>query len=225
MAKILIIEDEIKILNLLKLELTHEGYEVDTATDGRTGLEKIECNSYEVVILDIMLPQLNGMEVCRRARKFTSVPIIMLTARNQIIDRVTGLDTGADDYITKPFSTEELLARIRSAIRRNSILTAKSNIISYKNITLNLSTCEVKIDEKIIELTKKEYQLLAYMLENRNQVLTREQILTAVWGYDYFGDTNVVDVYIRYLRNKLNDNTNEKYISTVRGTGYVMKEM
>lgn len=225
MVRILIVEDETQILNLLKLELSHEGYEVDTAVDGITGLEKIEHNSYELVILDIMLPQLNGMEVCRRARKFTSVPIIMLTARNQIIDRVTGLDTGADDYITKPFSTEELLARIRSAIRRNSILTTKSNIISYKNITLNLSTCEVKIDEKIIELTKKEYQLLAYMLENRNQVLTREQILTTVWGYDYFGDTNVVDVYIRYLRNKLNDNTNEKYISTVRGTGYIMKEI
>jgi DNA-binding response OmpR family regulator len=225
MEKILIVEDEIQLLNLLKLELSHEGYEVNCAADGITGLEKIKFNSYELVILDIMLPQLNGMEVCRRARKFTTVPIIILTARNQIIDRVTGLDTGADDYITKPFSTEELLARIRSAIRRNSILTTKSNIISYKNITLNLSACEVKIDDKIIELTKKEYQLIAYMLENRNQVLTREQILNAVWGYDYFGDTNVVDVYIRYLRNKLNDNTNEKYISTVRGTGYIMKEI
>ncbi len=224
MTKILIVEDEPQILNLLRLELSHEGYEVDTAMDGREGIEKIENGAYDLVLLDIMLPKLNGMEVCRRARNFTDIPIIMLTARDQIMDKVTGLDTGADDYLTKPFSTEELLARIRSALRRSSRNKSESNVLTFKNIALNRSSCEVKIDNEVVELTKKEYRLLAYMLENKNQVLTREQILNAVWGYDYFGDNNVVDVYIRYLRTKLNDSTNEKYISTVRGIGYIIRE-
>lgn len=225
MNKILIVEDDMQLSDLLQLELSHEGYDVDTAANGETGLDKISSSTYNLVILDIMLPQLNGIEVCRRARKFTNVPIIILTARNQITDKVTGLDTGADDYLTKPFSTEELLARIRSALRRSLKLQNKSNIITYKNISLNRTSCEVKIDVETIELTKKEYQLLAYMLINKNQVLTREQILNAVWGYDYYGDSNVVDVYIRYLRNKLHDNSNEKYITTVRGIGYMMKEL
>lgn len=224
MSKILIIEDEPQILNLLKLELSHEGYEVDTAMDGRTGMMKIENGVYNLVLLDIMLPYLNGMEICRRTRNFTNIPIIMLTARDQIMDKVSGLDTGADDYLTKPFSTEELLARIRSALRRTTQNKAESNVFNFKNIFLNRSTCEVKIDNEVIELTKKEYMLLAYMLENKNQVLTREQILNAVWGYDYFGDNNVVDVYIRYIRSKLHDNENEKYITTVRGIGYILKE-
>ena len=224
MSKILIVEDEIQISDLLKLELLHEGYEVDTAVDGKTGLEKIESGIYDIVLLDIMLPQLNGMEVCRKARKSTNIPIIMLTARDQLMDKVTGLDTGADDYITKPFSTEELLARIRSALRRNIVLIPQSNIMTYKNITLNQSTCEVKVDNEAVDLTKKEYLLLLYMLKNKNQILTRDQILDAVWGYDYFGDSNVVDVYIRYLRNKLSDGANEKYITTVRGTGFIMRE-
>lgn len=224
MAKILIIEDEPQILNLLKLELSHEGYEVDTAIDGKTGMEKIENTPYDLILLDIMLPYLNGMEICRRARNFTNVPIIMLTARDQIFDKVMGLDTGADDYLTKPFSIEELLARIRSALRRSLKSKNESNILTFKNIAVNCSTCEVKVDNEIVELTKKEFKLLVYMLENKNQVLSREQILNAVWGYDYFGDNNVVDVYIRYLRNKLNDSTNEKYISTIRGTGYIIKE-
>jgi len=225
MSKILIIEDEIQILDLLILELSHEGYEVDSATDGKTGFEKIECGTYDLVLLDIMLPQLNGIEVCRKARKFTNIPIIILTARDQIMDKVAGLDTGADDYLTKPFSTDELLARIRSALRRNSSVMNQSNIVVYKNLSVNRSTCEVRIEgSDVVDLTKKEYQLLIYLLENKNQVLTREQILNAVWGYDYFGDSNVVDVYIRYLRNKLNDGVNEKYITTVRGTGFIMKE-
>jgi two-component system, OmpR family, response regulator ArlR len=224
MPKILVIEDEIQLLDILSLELSHEGYEVATAIDGKTGLEKIESGNYDLVLLDIMLPQLNGMEVCRKARKFTNIPIIMLTAKDHIMDKVTGLDTGADDYLTKPFSTEELLARIRCALRRSALLTTQSSVLIFKNIELNRLSCEVKVENEIIDLTKKEYQLLVYLLENKNQVLTREQILNAVWGYDYFGDSNVVDVYIRYLRNKLNDGANEKYITTVRGTGFIMKE-
>jgi two-component system, OmpR family, response regulator ArlR len=224
MSNILIIEDETQILDLLNLELSHEGYTVDTATDGKSGLEKIESGSYDLILLDIMLPQLNGIEVCRKARKFTTIPIIMLTARDQIIDKVTGLDTGADDYMTKPFSTEELLARIRSALRKYSLNSPQTNLIVFKNITINIPTCEVKIDSEVLDLTKKEYLLLVYLLENKNQILTREQILNAVWGYEYFGDSNVVDVYIRYLRIKLNDGLSEKYITTIRGIGFIMKE-
>lgn len=223
MTKILVIEDETEILSFLKLELAHEGYEVTTAGDGRTGLSKIENETYDIVLLDIMLPGLNGMEVCRRARRFSKIPIIMLTARDQIMDKVTGLDNGADDYLTKPFSIEELLARIRCALRRNSQHQPESNLLAFKNITLNQASYEVKVDDEPVELTKKEYQLLEYLLQNQNQVLTRDQILNAVWGFDYYGDTNVVDVYIKYLRNKLDLRYNEKYITTVRGVGYIMR--
>lgn len=224
MVKVLIIEDEAEILSFLKLELSHEGYEVDTADDGRIGLEKIEHEDYDIVLLDIMLPGLNGIEVCRRARKVTGVPIIMLTARDQVVDKVTGLDTGADDYLTKPFSIEELMARMRSALRKYSAHSEEKSIITFKNITLNQVSWEVKVDHEIIDLTKKEYLLLEYLLLNKNHVLSREQILNVVWGYDYFGTTNVVDVYIRYLRTKLDDSFNEKYITTIRGMGYLIKE-
>ncbi|MCX7708764.1 MAG: response regulator transcription factor [Clostridia bacterium] len=224
MTKVLIIEDEVEIVNLLKLELSHEGYEVDTAFDGKTGLEKIENGDNNIILLDIMLPGMNGMEVCRRARRTTGVPIIMLTARDQVTDKVAGLDTGADDYLTKPFAIEELLARMRSALRRNTAQPEEKKIKSFKNIALNPEACEVKVDGRMIDLSKKEYQLLEYLMQNKNRVMTREQILNAVWGYDYFGDTNVVDVYVRYLRTKLDDSFNEKYITTVRGMGYMMKE-
>ena len=224
MAKVLIIEDEAEILSFLKPELTHEGYEVHTAMDGRTGILKIEEENYDIVLLDIMLPELSGIEVLRRARKFTNVPIIMLTARGEVSDKVTGLDTGADDYLTKPFYIEELLARMRSALRKNIDSKKEDSLVTFKDISLNNSTLEVKVSNEHVELTKKEYQLLEYLIKNKNCVLTREQILNAVWGYDYIGDTNVVDVYVRYLRVKLNDITNEKYIDTVRGIGYTMKE-
>lgn len=224
MNKVLIIEDEAEILSFLKPELIHEGYDVDTASDGRSGLEKIESENFDIVLLDLMLPGLNGIEVCRRARKTTNVPIIMITARDQIIDKVTGLDNGADDYLTKPFSIEELLARMRVALRRNTQTGLEKKETYFKNLSLNENICEVKVDEEIVELTKKEYMLLEYLMENKNCVLTREQILNKVWGYDYFGDTNVVDVYIRYLRSKLDDTFGEKYITTIRGIGYTMKE-
>ena len=224
MSKVLIIEDEAEILSFLKPELIHEGYDVDTASDGRSGLEKIENENFDIVLLDLMLPGLNGIEVCRRARKTTNVPIIMITARDQIIDKVTGLDNGADDYLTKPFSIEELLARMRVALRRSTQTGLEKKETYFKNLALNENICEVKVDEEIVELTKKEYMLLEYLMENKNCVLTREQILNKVWGYDYFGDTNVVDVYIRYLRSKLDDTFGEKYITTIRGIGYTMKE-
>lgn len=225
MTRVLIVEDEAEILSFLEPELCYEGYEVDIADDGRVGLDKIESGKYDIVLLDIMLPRLNGIEVLRRARKFTNIPIIMLTARDQTTDKVMGLDTGADDYLTKPFAIEELLARMRNALRKNIVQKEEKNLLIFKDIILNQSFLEVKIDDKTIELTKKEYQLLEYLIKNKNNVITREQILNAVWGYDYLGDTNVVDVYIRYLRVKLNDSSNEKYITTVRGTGYMMKEI
>lgn len=227
MPKVLIIEDEAEIVSFLRPELTYEGYEVDSAGDGREGFEKIQNNAYDIVLLDIMLPGLNGIEVCRRVRKFSNVPIIMLTARDQIADKVTGLDTGANDYLTKPFSIEELLARMRCVLRRNSINNAEEeekNLLFFKDISLNKSACQIQKGDTIVELTKKEYQLLEFLIKNKNCVVTREQILNSVWGYDYVGDTNVVDVYISYIRNKLEDNGSEKYINTVRGIGYLMKE-
>jgi DNA-binding response OmpR family regulator len=225
MTKVLIVEDETEIVSFLKPELCYEGYEVEVADDGRSGLEKIESGKYDMVLLDIMLPNLNGIEVLRRARRFTNIPIIMLTARDEIMDKVTGLDTGADDYLTKPFAIEELLARMRNALRKNISQKEEKRVLTFKDIEINQSVLEVKVGSTIIEFTKKEYQLLEYLIQNKNVVITREQILNAVWGYDYLGDTNVVDVYIRYLRVKLNDSSNEKYITTVRGTGYIMKEV
>lgn len=227
MTKVLIIEDEVEIISFLKPELIYEGYEVDCAEDGRVGFDKIQSGNYDIVLLDIMLPGLNGIEICRRARKFTNIPIIMLTARDQIADKVTGLDTGANDYLTKPFSIEELLARMRCVLRRDNFATSERDgkiILSFRDIALNQGMYEIRKKNMQIELTKKEYQLLELLIKNKNNVLTREQILNSVWGYEYIGDTNVVDVYISYLRNKLEGSTGEKYITTVRGVGYIMKE-
>lgn len=222
--KILIIEDEEKIARFVELELKYEGYEVAIKHDGREGLKEIEERDYDLVILDIMLPGINGMEVCRRVRRFSDVPIIMLTAKDQVEDKVMGLDLGAHDYLTKPFAIEELLARIRGVLKRAQGVRKISNHIKIKNLTMNTDIHQVKLRENLIDLTKREYELLAYLLKNRQIVLTREQILEAVWGYDYVGDTNVVDVYIRYLRSKIDDPYKEKYIYTVRGVGYVIKD-
>ncbi|GKU24591.1 response regulator transcription factor [Clostridium folliculivorans] len=226
MTKVLIIEDETEIVSFLKPELTYEGYEVDWELDGRTGFEKIQSGNYDIILLDIMLPGLNGIEVLRRVRKTSNIPIIMLTARDQVSDKVTGLDNGANDYLTKPFAIEELLARIRSALRINSINIEKdeNRILSFRDIDLNQGLCEIRKGNKHIELTKKEYQLLEFLVKNKGKVLTRDHILNSVWGYEYVGDTNVVDVYVSYLRNKLEDSVGDKYITTIRGVGYVMKE-
>ncbi|ARC84857.1 hypothetical protein U732_4069 [Clostridium argentinense CDC 2741] len=223
--KILIVEDEKQIARFVQLELMHEGYEVETVYDGREGLEKIKNNEYNLVILDVMLPSLNGMEVCRRVRAFSEVPIIMLTAKDSVIDKVTGLDIGADDYMTKPFAIEELLARIRAIKRKNSSKNNENkNEIMVNDLVMNLSTHEVKRGDQLIELTKREYDLLEYLMKNVDVVLNREQLLEVVWGYNYMGDTNVVDVYIRYLRSKIDEDFDVKLIHTVRGVGYVIKK-
>lgn len=222
--KILIVEDEKKIARFIELDLKHEGYNVDVQYDGRSGLESIKTGDYDLILLDVMMPGLNGMEVCRRARQFSNVPIIMLTAKDEVTDKVMGLDLGANDYLTKPFAIEELLARIRGIFRRSQTVTNNTNIFTINNLTMNTDTYEVKIDDEIIDLTKREYDVLEYLLKNRPIVLTREQILQEIWGYDYFGDTNIVDVYIRYLRIKIDPLYDGKLIHTIRGVGYVIKD-
>jgi DNA-binding response OmpR family regulator len=227
-TSILIVEDEPKIARFMELELRHEGYEVAIAEDGRKGLEETESNSYDLILLDLMIPKLNGLEVCRRIRQFSDVPIIMVTAKDDTMDKVTGLDTGADDYVTKPFAIEELLARIRSVLKRKGLLKTggitPSNSVASGLLSLNREEHKVLYASNEIELTKREFDLLEYLLNNKNIVLTREQILENVWGYDYYGDTNVVDVYIRYLRSKIDEPFNHKFIATVRGVGYSLKD-
>ncbi|NLP17181.1 MAG: response regulator transcription factor [Clostridiales bacterium] len=225
MAKILIIEDELKIARFLELELKHEGYEVLIAGEGRQGLEKALKENVDLVILDIMLPGINGIEVCRRIRLESQVPIIMLTAKDDVSDKVAGLDTGADDYMTKPFAIEELLARIRVALnRKKNQKEPKLENLEIGKLKLNLASRSAYYGEDELTLTKKEYELLEYMIRNKNIVLSREQLLNHVWDYEYFGDTNVVDVYIRYLRQKIDEKYGVHLISTVRGVGYIIKD-
>lgn len=223
--KVLIVEDEAKIARFVELELKHEGYAVSVARDGREGLEVFYDFKPNIVLLDLMLPQLSGIEVCRRIRKDSDVPIIMLTAKGEVMDKVTGLDSGADDYVTKPFAIEELLARMRAALKRGSSSNSSGNVLKLKNLSIDIARRTVKHnDSDDIELTKREFDLLLYLVQNKNIVITRDQILNKVWGYDYIGETNIVDVYIRYLRTKIDDKFNEKYIHTIRGVGYFAKD-
>lgn len=219
---ILIIEDEKQMAMFIEMELTHEGYTVSIEHDGREGLKNAENGDYNLILLDIMLPGLNGMEICRRLRQTTKVPIIMLTAKGEITDRVMGLDMGANDYITKPFAIEELLARIR-AIRRNEMPETNLSEVKVADIIMNKLTHQVTRNKKVIELTKKEYDLLEILLNNKNIVLSRELLIERIWGYDFDGDSNVVDVFIRYLRSKIDDDFENKIITTIRGVGYVIK--
>lgn len=221
---ILIIEDDRAIVRILELELKYEGYSFDSAYDGKEGLDKFQSCQYGLVLLDLMLPEVSGMEVCRKIRKNSNVAIIMLTARRDITDKVIGLDLGADDYITKPFEMEELLARIRAGLRRGQARMAKSKILKISDLTINLLTREVVKQGDPIDLTKTEYDLLEYLISNKGLVLTRDQIIEHVWGYDFVGDTNILDVYIRYLRNKTDYPYGTKLIHTVRGVGYTLKE-
>lgn len=225
MAKILIIEDELKIARFLELELVHEGYEVMLASDGRTGLDKALKENVDLVVLDIMLPGLSGIEVCRRIRLESRIPIIMLTAKDDVTDKVAGLDMGADDYMTKPFAIEELLARIRVALNRRAYTNEKqSDIVKIGDLKLNTKSRSAYYKNDELSLTKKEYELLEYLMRNKNIALSREQLLNSVWDYEYFGDTNVVDVYIRYLRQKIDEKYGIRLISTVRGVGYMIKD-
>lgn len=223
--RILIVEDEKKIARFVELELKYEGYEVEMVHDGRSGLERAIEGKFDLVLLDVMLPELNGMEVCRRIRHSSQIPIIMLTAKDEVTDKVMGLDIGADDYVTKPFAIEELLARIRSALKRRVVKeTGDENFIKVKNLKLDLNKYIASYESETIDLTKKEFELIRYLMENKNIVMTRERILEKVWGYDYIGDTNIVDVYVSYLRSKIDQKYKEKYIHTVRGVGYILKD-
>ena len=224
MTKILLVEDEEKLARFVELELTHEGYQVDKAFDGRKGLEMAEGGGYDLMLLDIMLPELNGLEVLRRLRRSSQLPVIMLTARDAVMDKVTGLDMGADDYITKPFSIEELLARIRVALRKQSAQKKEDGTLSCADLSVDVSRHRVTRGGKEIELTGREFALLQYFMENKTIVLTRDQLLERVWGYGYLGETNVVDVYVRYLRNKIDDGFEPKLLQTVRGVGYVLRD-
>lgn len=222
MPNILIIEDEQNLARFLELELKHEGYDVTVKSDGLNGLEKALDEDFDCILLDLMLPGLNGLEVCRKIRREKETPIIMITAKDATYDKVIGLDYGADDYIVKPFEIEELLARLRVIIRRHSS-NSLSNIIETHGITVDLSAYKVIIDNTEVDLTKTEFELLKLLIENENVVLRRETILDKIWGYDNEVETNVVDVYIRYLRNKLKPFKLEKIIETVRGVGYVIR--
>ncbi len=224
--RILIVEDEWKIARFLQMELEHETYQTAIETNGRRALDRITQEQFDLILLDVMLPEIDGMEICKKVREVSEVSIIMVTAKEGIEDRVHGLDSGADDYIVKPFAIQELLARIRVIFRKQKPLTHKPDEreLTVKNLTLYPERFEALVDGKPIELTKKEYDLLLFLVRNKQIVLRRERILQEVWGYDYVGDTNTVDVFIRYLRAKLDEAFEEKYIYTVRGVGYVVKD-
>ncbi len=227
MAKVLVVEDEKAIARFVQLELEHEGYEVDVANNGRIGLEKIMSEDIDLIILDLMLPELSGLEVCRRTRQEgIEVPIIMLTAKGDVTDKVSGLDMGADDYMTKPFAIEELLARIRVALSRvrKKTTNKENDVLKVGKLKLNISSHSAFYGDDELSFTKKEYELLEYLIRNKNVAITREKLLNEVWDYEYMGDTNVVDVYIRYLRQKIDDRYKIRFISTVRGVGYIIKE-
>jgi two-component system response regulator ArlR len=222
--KILIIEDEKPLARLLELALGHEGYNTKNEYDGIQGLASVPLFEPDLILLDIMLPGMDGMEVCQKVRKFSYVPIIMLTARDEPSDKVSGLDFGANDYMTKPFEMDKLLARIRAALRNNKKAEETLAVLAIKDLWIDLCHHTVRRADTPIFLTKREFDLLEYLIKNRGIVLTREQILDRVWGLDYEGETNVVDVYIRYLRSKIDEPFEPKLIHTVRGFGYVLDD-
>lgn len=223
-AKILIVEDEQKLSRVLQLELEYEDYETMIADNGKDALRLIKEKDWDLVLLDIMIPEMSGFEVLRRVRREDeATPILLLTARDEVHDKVSGLDLGANDYITKPFQIEELLARIRAHLRKAKKENSSHEILTVGDLQVDLASREVKTENRSIELTPREFDLLIFLMKNQNVVLTREQIVEQVWGFDYYGDTNVVDVYIRYLRQKIDKNYPEPYIHTVRGVGYTMR--
>jgi DNA-binding response OmpR family regulator len=222
-SRILVVEDEAKLAQFMELELQYEGYQVTVATDGLAGLTTARESQPDLILLDWMLPGISGLEICRRLRLTgDKVPIILLTAKDEISDRVAGLDAGADDYIVKPFSLEELLARVRAHLRRNQ--EDNPDLLKFADLQLNRSTREVSRGSRAIELTAKEFELLEYLISHPRQVLTRDQILERVWGYDFMGDSNIIEVYIRYLRLKLEAQEEKRLIQTVRSVGYVLRD-
>jgi DNA-binding response OmpR family regulator len=221
-AHILIVEDEAKLAQFMQLELTQEGYKVTVAEDGIAGLTAAREHQLDLIILDWMLPGLSGVEVCHRLRTTgNKTPVILVTAKDEVRDRVSGLDAGADDYVVKPFSIEELLARVRAQLRRTE---EDSEAMQFSDLTLNQKTREVLRGDRPIELTAKEFDLLVYLMRHPRQVLTRDRILEEVWGYDFMGDSNIIEVYVRYLRLKLEETQEKRLIQTVRGVGYVLRE-
>ena len=227
MSRILIIEDEENLAKFVEMELKHEGYETDVELDDRAGLQAALNQDFDLILLDLMLPELNGIEVARRVRELKNTPIIIMTARDSVIDRVSGFDHGADDYIVKPFAIEELLARVRALLRRINIEDSSNKehqtTVQYKDLTIEKENRVVRRGDEVINLTKREYELLLILMENINVVMSRKELLSKVWGYDSKVETNVVDVYIRYLRNKIDRPGEKSYIQTVRGTGYVIR--
>jgi DNA-binding response OmpR family regulator len=222
-AKILVVEDEVKLAQFIELELKYEGYEVTVVNDGLSGLSAARESHPDLIILDWMLPGISGLELCRRLRQTGDrVPVVLLTAKDEIGDRVAGLDAGADDYVVKPFSVEELLARVRAHLRRTQ--EEDPDLLVFSDLSLNRRTREVNRGERAIELTAKEYDLLEYLISHPRQVLTRDRILEHVWGYDFMGDSNIIEVYVRYLRLKLETNNEKRLIQTVRSVGYVLRE-
>lgn len=220
--RILVVEDDKKIARIIELQLKHHGYQVDIAYDGKFGEDSFNRNKYDLILLDIMIPIVNGYELCRRIRENSDIPIIMLTAKDDVTDKVLGLDFGANDYITKPFEIDELLARIRVQLRQKSKKVI-SNVINIDNLEINLDTIQVTRGGKVFNFSKTEFELLTFLAHNRGIVLKRETILQKVWGYDYFGNDNVLDVYIKYVRDKIDKPFNKKLIETVRGVGYVIR--
>ncbi|GIV78756.1 response regulator transcription factor [Litorilinea aerophila] len=221
--RILVVEDDRRIRDLLRRSLIFEGYEVDTAEDGETALRCLRESVPDAVILDLMLPGIDGLEVCRRLRKASTVPILILTARDAVSDRVTGLDAGADDYMVKPFALDELLARLRALFRRHR-LEATPEVLRYADLTLNPRTRQVFRGEDEIQLTAKEFDLLELFMRHPSQVLTRELIYEHIWNYDFGGESNIIEVYVRYLRAKLEAGGKPRLIQTVRGVGYTLRE-
>jgi len=223
MEQILVIEDDPAIRDLLRRGLSYENYKVTATVDGASGLASARDNPPDLVVLDWMMPGMDGLEVCRRLRTVSNVPILMLTAKESVSDRVLGLETGADDYLVKPFAFPELLARIHALLRR-AAPSSKPEILRYADLQLDTGTRLAKRVDRTFELTAKEYDLLEYLIRNPRQVLTREQILDRVWGYDFGGESNVLEVYVRYLRQKTEANNEPRLIHTVRGVGYVLRE-
>ncbi len=222
MEKILIVEDDSGISDFVKAELDHEGFETTVAADGRVALEVFESFNPDLILLDVMLPGLSGLEVLRRIRKTSAVPVIMVTARGETYDRVNGLDAGADDYLPKPFEIEELLARMRAVLRRSAKVAAEAKSFKIRDLELNCDSMKVTLKGEVIELSKTEYLMLKLLMEKKNQVLSRDQMIDDVWGEYHFIDVNTIDVYVGYLRSKIDQVAGETYIKTVRGTGYMM---